>query len=202
MGDPEQRQFSRIPSDLLASIRISGREDDADADIAAVKDLSRGGSFLETSDVPPIGAEVEMVFRFPDGSHQYSLFGTVRWRREGEPRGIGVEFSRALEGGRTPLDRYLQERTSVKPRREELGTTTYMLQTDDAGTPQKEGTAKDEENVGTELYAPVPEEEVQHEENEKLMRLIEAGDLEAIRERGYRVKTRSLRPRKKSKKKR
>lgn len=61
-------------------------------------DISSGGLFVATYDLPPIGAEVSVNFRLPGGP-LLSLLGTVRWVREANerepdlPPGMGVEFA-------------------------------------------------------------------------------------------------------------
>jgi uncharacterized protein (TIGR02266 family) len=64
-------------------------------------DISSGGIFVATYDVPSIGAEVNVNFRLPGGP-VVSVDGVVRWVRDLDPRdpdavpGMGVAF-RALE---------------------------------------------------------------------------------------------------------
>jgi uncharacterized protein (TIGR02266 family) len=56
------------------------------------ENLSRGGTFIHTSrDLTP-GHEVQLVLSFPGLLLPISVEAVVRWRREGEEPGVGVEF--------------------------------------------------------------------------------------------------------------
>jgi uncharacterized protein (TIGR02266 family) len=60
-------------------------------------DVSAGGLFVATVDMPPIGAAVDIVVTLPDAT-RLQLTGVVRWVREparassGLPAGIGIEW--------------------------------------------------------------------------------------------------------------
>jgi len=53
------------------------------------KDISIGGTFVETSEVVPFGTEVTIVGRFAGTKGDLRLPGTVRWAK---PDGFGVQF--------------------------------------------------------------------------------------------------------------
>ncbi len=56
------------------------------------ENLSRGGTFIHTSrDLTP-GNQVQLVLSFPGLLLPISVEAIVRWRREGEEPGVGVEF--------------------------------------------------------------------------------------------------------------
>jgi uncharacterized protein (TIGR02266 family) len=61
-------------------------------------DVSAGGIFVATFDSPPIGSQVEVTVRLPDGS-KIDLIGVVRWVRDsaratpGLPAGCGIEWN-------------------------------------------------------------------------------------------------------------
>jgi uncharacterized protein (TIGR02266 family) len=61
-------------------------------------DISEGGLFVATSDLLPIGSEIDLRFTLPSGQ-AVDVQGVVRWRRElndGQPEifpGMGVQFN-------------------------------------------------------------------------------------------------------------
>jgi Tfp pilus assembly protein PilZ len=60
-------------------------------------DVSAGGIFVATVDMPPIGRTVAVTVTLPDGQ-RLDLAGTVRWTRDvrqassGLPAGVGIEW--------------------------------------------------------------------------------------------------------------
>jgi uncharacterized protein (TIGR02266 family) len=68
--------------------------------VAYSVNLSRGGIFLETNELPPIGSDVALQIAVPE-ANPIPLTGRVTWRREERdadgPPGIGVEFEAVSE---------------------------------------------------------------------------------------------------------
>lgn len=56
------------------------------------ENLSRGGTFIHTSRDLAVGATTQLVLSFPGLLQPIAVEAVVRWRREGEEPGIGVEF--------------------------------------------------------------------------------------------------------------
>src|ERR1700689_125633 len=81
----EQRRFPRVPIDV--PVDITSRDSWQKAPGIA-KDISLGGTFVETALPAAFGAMVLVGFTFP-GERPMVLPGTVRWT---SARGIGIQF--------------------------------------------------------------------------------------------------------------
>jgi uncharacterized protein (TIGR02266 family) len=76
--------------------------------------LSSGGTFVATARELEVGSSVRLALSFPGLLEPISVDGVVRWIREGEERGVGIEFS---EGeGRTRLAEIVERIRSRDPR--------------------------------------------------------------------------------------
>jgi uncharacterized protein (TIGR02266 family) len=88
----EHRVFPRW--NLHAAVDIAS-EDNLYAGLSY--DVSAGGIFVATVDMPPMGSAVSVTVTLPDGT-RLQLAGTVRWTREyrqasaGLPAGVGIEW--------------------------------------------------------------------------------------------------------------
>ena len=79
----QARNYRRVPTDLAASWRHDGQR------VASrIRDISRGGAFLVSRDVPAVGTRV-----FVEISDGLQLEGVVSWVRDrGRESGFGVCF--------------------------------------------------------------------------------------------------------------
>lgn len=76
--------------------------------------LSTGGTFIATARDLEIGSPVRLALSFPGLLEPVGVDGVVRWLREGEDRGVGIEF---LEGeGRDKLADIVERIRSRDPR--------------------------------------------------------------------------------------
>ncbi|KAB2882041.1 MAG: response regulator [Kofleriaceae bacterium] len=76
--------------------------------------LSTGGTFIATSRELEIGASVRLALSFPGLLEPVGIDGVVRWVREGDEPGVGIEF---LEGeGRTRLAEVIERIRSKDPK--------------------------------------------------------------------------------------
>lgn len=108
------RGHARFPAALAATWRVGG-----DVLPTTVEDLSAGGAFLRTDQPPPLGAEVAVTIRPPEGE-PLALIGHVAWIRQGTLPGFGVDFVPAVgDDGRRlrALLRHASEKAEV-----DLGT--------------------------------------------------------------------------------
>jgi uncharacterized protein (TIGR02266 family) len=75
-------------------------------------DISSGGLFIATYDLPEVGAEVSVNFRLPGGPLM-SLHGIVRWVRELDHEdldvvpGMGIAFERLEDGEISAINAYI-----------------------------------------------------------------------------------------------
>jgi Tfp pilus assembly protein PilZ len=83
----ELRRTPRAPIDVLVEFAIKGGS--AERSGGRAKDISLGGMFVETPEVPPFGAEVVVFVILPGHSSPFELPGVVRWTRAD---GMGVQF--------------------------------------------------------------------------------------------------------------
>src|SRR5439155_22811252 len=86
-----RRRFARGPVELPARLRI-GREELT----AVTENISPGGAFLRVK-LPESATEVLASIVLPHGRNLH-VRAKVRWRRPGEPPGVGVEFETFLAG--------------------------------------------------------------------------------------------------------
>ncbi len=83
----EQRRYARAPINSPAKFTIKGKPGIA-AD-GLVKDISLGGTFIETAAPAGFGANVIVHLTLPGTADPVALPGVVRWVRDG---GMGVQF--------------------------------------------------------------------------------------------------------------
>jgi PilZ domain len=62
--------------------------------VSRVSDLSKGGVFIPTADLPPVGTVVRLTFELPDGE----VYAPAVVRHTVVGRGMGVEFAAAEDG--------------------------------------------------------------------------------------------------------
>ena len=62
---------------------------------ACIKDISTLGAFIETE--VSLSKNDKIVFEFKKPSKPISFTGIVRWRKTDKPKGIGVEFLKAIQ---------------------------------------------------------------------------------------------------------
>ena len=105
----EKRRQTRTAVTLL--VEYEG----ADELVADYTDnLSTGGTFIATARDLEIGSPVRLALSFPGLLEPVGVDGVVRWLREGEDRGVGIEF---LEGeGRDKLADVVERIRSRDPR--------------------------------------------------------------------------------------
>ncbi len=94
-----RRKFSRRQVALATRLRYG------DEEVSAVtENISPGGAFLRVQ-LPETAREVVAAIDLPHG-RDVRVRAMVRWRRAGEPPGVGIEFETFLEQG-TDLEKAL-----------------------------------------------------------------------------------------------
>ena len=81
----ERRRHPRKAVDLPAEVQIG----DGPRAPARLDQMSIGGSFVETADVPSFGTQLTLHFALPGVEQPLALPAVVRWVSE---RGMGVQF--------------------------------------------------------------------------------------------------------------
>ena len=89
---------------------------DGDVNIGFVKNMSRGGFFIETDMVYPKGMEVGFEFYLPSSAHPVTGMAQVMWARkpddvQDDPTvvpGMGLEFKKFEEGSQAILMGFIE----------------------------------------------------------------------------------------------
>jgi uncharacterized protein (TIGR02266 family) len=108
-AEPDRR--SRARRDIHAELGI---QSGTNFYTGFARDISSGGLFVATYDIPRAGTEVNVNFSLPGGP-TLSLHGTVRWIREPDDRdpdltpGMGVAFERLDPAAARAINAYLAD---------------------------------------------------------------------------------------------
>jgi len=81
----DKRVHTRVPLDVTLSCERAGGASFQ----ARAKDISVGGMFLESAELPTFGTELTMVGRLPGAKKDVRMPAVVRWTK---PGGFGVQF--------------------------------------------------------------------------------------------------------------
>ena len=71
-----------------------------------LKNVSKGGIFIETTRSYPLKTIVEIVFNLPDEDRKMIMYGIVRWK---EPAGMGLEFFNTFSSAQKVLGKDIEE---------------------------------------------------------------------------------------------
>lgn len=98
MSEPRDTTTRRVHERARLALQVSYRSAGSFL-ISYTVDLSRGGLFLETAELLPVGSALDLTLQIP-GAPQWVVRGTVVWLQEvavpGRPVGMGIQFH-ALE---------------------------------------------------------------------------------------------------------
>lgn len=111
---PETRRFDRAPLSLEVHYRTQGS-----FLVSYSLNLSKGGLFLETQDLLPVGTELTVRFTIPGADQVVETLAKVMWVRratsdDGLPPGLGLQFDRLEESIGKIIDRLVQDFTGVQ----------------------------------------------------------------------------------------
>jgi hypothetical protein len=81
----DKRLHPRVPIDVTFTCERAG----ASSFSVHAKDISVGGMYLDSEELPPFGTPVTMVGRLPGAKKDSRLPAVVRWTKAG---GFGVQF--------------------------------------------------------------------------------------------------------------
>jgi uncharacterized protein (TIGR02266 family) len=82
------------------------------------QDISRGGLFLATHAIKPVGAHVQLTLKLP-GEPVLNIDSEVRWTREGsslqrtDTHGMGLKFLNLSDEQASVINRFLSRRESL-----------------------------------------------------------------------------------------
>lgn len=104
----QERKYRRIPMQLISHFRKGNGE------VGMTVNVSLGGAFVETNLNFTVGQPVEFDIVLPGGEQRVSVEAVVRWVRQEQPRGIGVEFLKLTVPNKIALRRYIELLTRKK----------------------------------------------------------------------------------------
>ncbi|HEY3665941.1 MAG TPA: PilZ domain-containing protein [Polyangiaceae bacterium] len=84
------RHEKRAHPRVAVEIAVSCERRDGPALFGTVRDISIGGTFVESTELLPFGTAVVIVARLPHTKTDLRLPGVVRWAK---PNGFGVQFT-------------------------------------------------------------------------------------------------------------
>ncbi len=114
-GDSSRRADERVPALLLVNYKIPG----VDAFVERYSaNVARGGVFIVTHEVHPVGSELSFELRTTDGQTALRGKGVVKWLRAYDAAkkqlpGLGVQFTDVDAANRATLERMLQRQAST-----------------------------------------------------------------------------------------
>ena len=95
-GRLERRNAERRDGDRLGMSVEVAKASDTNFYIGVTENISRGGLFIVTADMPPVGTTIDLSLRLPDHGQPLRVTGEVRWHRHhgeaGEAPGFGIRF--------------------------------------------------------------------------------------------------------------
>ncbi|HTA90087.1 MAG TPA: PilZ domain-containing protein [Polyangiaceae bacterium] len=84
------RQDKRIHPRIAVEIAVSCERRNGPPVLGIARDISIGGTFVESTELLPFGTELVIVACLPNGKTELRLPGVVRWAK---PNGFGVQFA-------------------------------------------------------------------------------------------------------------
>ncbi len=109
------RQQPRIPARML--VQFGNRNSREKVSNNYTVNLSKGGIFVATQDILPVGSPLSLQIQFPGQHDTISCEGRVAWLNHSEffkkphlPTGMGVEFNELTELNRGLVDSYLSRK--------------------------------------------------------------------------------------------
>lgn len=106
---PSRRLDERIGTALVVTFRVQGRAEFIER---YAPNVSKGGIFVVTREMHPVGSALAFNIRSADGSSIFSGEGVVRWIQAHDlqrkrPPGVGIQFTNLNDDNRTFLEKIL-----------------------------------------------------------------------------------------------
>lgn len=106
----ERRRFKRLPTALIASIRMR-KPTQTEVLQIQIRNVSSGGVFIVTPFPFPISSLVEFDFNLPGQKEIVHVKGVVRWTQtQGPDTGMGIEFLEVTAESREVIQDYVKRR--------------------------------------------------------------------------------------------
>jgi uncharacterized protein (TIGR02266 family) len=105
--NPSGRREERAPSLLVVNFRLPGKEAFIERYAA---NISRGGIFLVSRELHPVGTELCFEVRTAEGASAFNAKGVVCWSRNADaakqlPPGLGIQFTEIDDENRAVVER-------------------------------------------------------------------------------------------------
>lgn len=105
--DINSRRFDRVDVQLRT---VYHDEIDADESDSLMSNLSLGGCFISTTRPLELGSTIRLKFRLEKYEVNVEATGIVRWIKEGEGGGMGIQFQDIARRDLNLLKRFIEEK--------------------------------------------------------------------------------------------
>lgn len=121
VGAADRRAYRRIAANFVAAVRTVDGPPEALQELRSrVKNISRGGLFIETDELFPVGSVVEMRLRLGPRASDLRALGVVRWTSSAPGRaGMGIQFVELEPQQAGELSSYLESSSDAADSQEE-----------------------------------------------------------------------------------
>lgn len=104
------RVHPRLPASLVVTFRVAGRAAFIER---YASNVSKGGIFIVSREVHPIGSEIKFEIRSVDGAAVFTGVGIVRWTKLHDPAtkqlpGLGIQFTNLDDDNQQVLEKLLE----------------------------------------------------------------------------------------------
>ena len=103
----QQRQHERVDVQIRTVYRDEINADQSDT---LMSNLSLGGCFVSTNRPGAAGSRIVLRFRLDDGADPIEASGIVRWVKDGEGGGMGIQFDSIKGRDLVALKRFIEQR--------------------------------------------------------------------------------------------
>ena len=113
------RNYARASERTTLQVKVDFELNDMTY-IGVTRNISAGGVFIATADLPRVGDRVDLKFSLPGNSRQLAVQTEVRWIRgptpvlnEDAPPGMGLLFVNPSAGDVAALEQFLARRDAL-----------------------------------------------------------------------------------------
>ncbi len=117
------RDYVRASERTTLEVRVDFELDDMTY-TGVTRNISAGGVFVATEDLPPVGARINLKFALPGNDRPLTVQTEVRWIRprrqpqtspggEDAPAGMGLQFLNPSAADAAALERFLARRDAL-----------------------------------------------------------------------------------------
>ena len=105
----DKRRYERVPGSMVCRLRKPDAPQSTQKfSASAVINFSRIGVFIETPESFEKGEVVELELVLPTSGARLSTLASVRWCKQTEPRGVGLELIEVEIEDRERIEHYIE----------------------------------------------------------------------------------------------